>query len=75
VQFLIILALSIALIAVLGSWRRNRRLLLRWRSAMQAPGGEQTKELEKANEDLRTAQGELERRWRYLAEAQRLSHS
>jgi len=31
--------------------------------------------LEKANEDLKTAQAELQRRWQYLAEAQRLSHS
>jgi PAS domain S-box-containing protein len=31
--------------------------------------------LEKANEDLRSAQAELQRRWQYLAEAQRLSHS
>jgi PAS domain S-box-containing protein len=31
--------------------------------------------LEKANGDLRSAQAELQRRWQYLAEAQRLSHS
>ena len=31
--------------------------------------------LEKANEDLRSAQAELQRRWQYLADAQRLSHS
>ena len=31
--------------------------------------------LEKANADLRSAQAELQRRWQYLAEAQRLSHS
>jgi PAS domain S-box-containing protein len=31
--------------------------------------------LEKANEGLRSAQVELQRRWQYLAEAQRLSHS
>jgi PAS domain S-box-containing protein len=34
-----------------------------------------TTALEKANEDLKTAQAELQRRWQYLAEAQRLSHS
>ena len=31
--------------------------------------------LAKANEDLKTAQAELQRRWQYLAEAQRLSRS
>jgi PAS domain S-box-containing protein len=36
---------------------------------------ERTDELEKANEELKVAQAELQRRWRYLAEAQRLSHS
>ena len=66
VPFLIILALSIALIAVLGGWRRNRRLLAQARSAAQVRAGERTNELEKANEDLKTAQAELERRWQYL---------
>jgi len=37
--------------------------------------GERTNELERANEDLKRDQAELQRRWRYLAEAQRLSHS
>jgi PAS domain S-box-containing protein len=36
---------------------------------------ERTNALEKANEDLKAAQAELQRRWQYLAEAQRLSHS
>ena len=36
---------------------------------------ERQDELEKANESLRSAQAELQRRWQYLAEAQRLSHS
>jgi PAS domain S-box-containing protein len=36
---------------------------------------ERTDALEKANEQLRADQAELQRRWRYLAEAQRLSHS
>jgi PAS domain S-box-containing protein len=31
--------------------------------------------LEKANEELKVAQAELQRRWEYLAEAQKLSHS
>jgi PAS domain S-box-containing protein len=38
-------------------------------------GEERRDGLEKANEDLRSAQAELQRRWQYLAEAQRLSHS
>src|ERR1700736_3252526 len=38
-------------------------------------GAERTDALEKANEDLKTAQEELQRRWQYLAEAQKLSHS
>src|SRR5580704_17679134 len=38
-------------------------------------GEERRDELEKANDDLRAAQAELQRRWQYLAEAQRLSHS
>ena len=38
-------------------------------------GEEQRGGLEKANEDLRSAQAELQRRWQYLAEAQRLSHA
>lgn len=38
-------------------------------------GEEQRDGLEKANEDLRLTQAELQRRWQYLAEAQRLSHS
>jgi PAS domain S-box-containing protein len=37
--------------------------------------GERMDALEKANEDLKAAQAELQRRWQYLAEAQRLSHS
>jgi PAS domain S-box-containing protein len=36
---------------------------------------ERTDVPKKANEDLKAAQAELQRRWQYLAEAQRLSHS
>jgi len=38
-------------------------------------GEERQDGLEEANEDLRSAQAELQSRWQYLAEAQRLSHS
>jgi hypothetical protein len=69
---LVILSLSVGL---LRSWRRNRKLLAEARSAGQVRADQRTNELEKANEDLRTAQTELQRRWQYLAEAQRLSHS
>jgi len=74
-QFLIILALSIALIAVLLGWRRDRRLFFKSRVGSQGRDAERTAILEKANEDLKASQSDLQRRWRYLAEAQRLSHS
>src|SRR4029077_6406521 len=75
VQFLIILALSIALIAILGGWRRDRRLLSESRKGSQDRDVERTADLEKTNEDLKSFQADLQRRWQYLAEAQRLSHS
>jgi PAS domain S-box-containing protein len=75
VHFLIILALSIALVAVLGGWRRDRRLLSESRKGSQDRDVERTAALEKANEDLKAFQADLQRRWQYLAEAQRLSHS
>src|ERR1700736_587297 len=74
-QFLIILALSIALVAVLGGWRRDRRLLSESCKGSQDRDVERTAALEKANEDLKAFQADLQRRWQYLAEAQRLSHS
>jgi PAS domain S-box-containing protein len=74
VPFLILVILGL-LVVLLSGWRRNRKLLLDARSATQVRAGERTNELEKANEDLKTAQAELQRRWQYLAEAQRLSHS
>jgi PAS domain S-box-containing protein len=75
VQFLIILVLSIALIAVLLGWRRDRRLLSESRKRSRDRDAERTSALEKANEDLKASQADLQRRWQYLAEAQRLSHS
>src|ERR1700760_2678453 len=44
-------------------------------SASQVGSAERTDELAKAYEELKRAQAELQRRWQYLAEAQRLSHS
>src|SRR5246500_5400793 len=42
---------------------------------LKARGAERTDALEKANEELKAAQTELQKRWQYLAEAQKLSHS
>jgi PAS domain S-box-containing protein len=69
--FLVILGLSVGL---LSSWRRNRKLVAQARSTTQVQVDERTNELE-ANGDLKRDQAELQRRWQYLAEAQRLSHS
>jgi PAS domain S-box-containing protein len=74
-QLIIILVLSIALMVVLAGWRQDRRLLSKSRKGPQDQNAEKTTALEKANENLKTAQAELQRRWQYLAEAQRLSHS
>src|SRR5579862_2024040 len=74
-QFLIILVLSIALIAALAAWRRDRRLLFELRKGFQGGDPERTPAVEKASEDLKVSQADLQRRWQYLAEAQRLSHS
>src|ERR1700739_2572033 len=74
-HFLIIPALSIGLIAALGGWSRDRRLLAESRKRSQDRDVEGTSALEKANEDLKASQADLQRRWQYLAEAQRLSHS
>jgi PAS domain S-box-containing protein len=75
VHFLIILALSMGLIAALGGWSRDRRLLSESRKRSQDRDAEGTSALEKANENLKASQADLQRRWQYLAEAQRLSHS
>src|SRR3984893_9029272 len=75
VHFLIILALFIGLIAALGGWSRDRRLLSESRKRSQDPDAEGTFALEKAKEDLKASQADLQRRWQYLVEAQQLSHS
>ena len=75
VHFLIILALSVGLIAALGGWSRDRKLLSESRKRSQDRDAEGTSALEKANKDLKASQADLQRRWQYLAEAQRLSHS
>src|SRR6201993_3901975 len=75
VQFLIILVLSIALIGVLSGWHRDRRVLSESRRGSQDGDVRSSLTLERANEDLKASQADLQRRWQYLAEAQRLSHS
>jgi PAS domain S-box-containing protein len=62
-------------IGLLRSWRRARKQLSEALRILKPRGTERTNALEKANEDLKAAQAELQRRWQYLAEAQRLSHS
>ncbi len=63
------------LIGPLRKWRRARKQLGGAIPILKAQGAERTNSLEKANEDLKAAQADLQRRWQYLAEAQRLSHS
>src|SRR5580658_8112070 len=67
---------------VLGSLIRMQNRLPRGRKKPGKPlaiskdqGAERGPTTNKGNEDWKTDQGELQRRWRYLAEAQRLSHS
>src|SRR5579864_3016691 len=55
--------------------RRARKQPSEAHDILNPRGAERTDALEKANEDLKAAQAELQRRWQYLAEAQRLSHS
>jgi PAS domain S-box-containing protein len=58
-----------------SNWRRAQKLPDKASSALQPGGAERTNELEKANQDLKAEQAELQKRWQYLAEAQKLSHS
>src|ERR1700761_1654741 len=55
--------------------RRSHKQPSKAHDILNARGAERTDALEKANEELKIAQAELQRRWQYLAEAQRLSHS
>jgi PAS domain S-box-containing protein len=64
-----------SLIRLRNSWRRVRKQRSDALPILKGHGAERGTALEKANEDLKTAQAELQRRWQYLAEAQRLSHS
>ena len=55
--------------------RRARKQHSEAHDTLNARGVERTDALEKANEELKAAQAEVQRRWQYLAEAQKLSHS
>src|SRR5690348_14458603 len=55
--------------------RRARKQPSEGRDILNDRGPERTDALEKANEELKAAQADLQRRWQYLAEAQKLSHS
>src|ERR1700758_4293797 len=55
--------------------RRSHKQPSKAHDILNARGAERTDALEKANEELKAAQAELQRRWHYLSEAQRLSHS
>jgi PAS domain S-box-containing protein len=60
---ILIVMLSVG-IGLLSFWRRAQRGI-----------ATRASELERANEELKIARAELQRRWQYLSEAQRLSHS
>src|SRR6202041_1426370 len=62
--------MSGSFIGLRSSWRRARKQLGETLPILKA-----RVVLAKANENLKTAQAELQRRWQYLAEAQRLSHA
>src|SRR5580693_5010114 len=72
--FLVILSWSL-LVDLLSGWRRDRKLLSEARKRSQDREAEGASALEKANENLKASQADLQRRWQYLAEAQRLSHA
>ncbi len=55
--------------------RRARKQPGKAHDILNPRGAERTDALEKANEDLKAAQTELQRRWQYLSEAQKLSHA
>ena len=45
------------------------------RAPLNSRDAERTNALEKANEELKAERAELQRRWQYLAAAQKLNHS
>ena len=55
--------------------RRTRKHSSEAHDVLNTRDAGRTDALEKVNEELKAAQAELQRRWQYLAEAQKLSHS
>jgi len=64
-----------SLVDLFRSWLRDRKQLSEPLHTLKAQGAERKSALEQANEHLKASQAELQRRWQYLTEAQRLSHS
>ena len=76
VQFLIFFGIFSVLMSLFStSRRRAQRLIIKARDTLELRVAERTSELVNANDELRNAQTELQRREAYLAEAQRLSRT
>jgi len=60
---------------VRGPWHRAQKQLGEALRVLRARRAKQGNTLEKSNDDLNAAQADLQRRWRCLEEAQKLSHS
>jgi PAS domain S-box-containing protein len=56
-------------------WHRAQKQLGEAIRILKALGAKRRNALEKANDDLKASQADLQRRWRYLEEAQKLSQS
>jgi PAS domain S-box-containing protein len=67
--------MSISSHGLRSRWYSARKKLDKVLHALKAPGISRRSALERANADLKVAQAELQRRWQYLAEAQKLGHS
>jgi len=67
--------LSGSLVELRGGWHKARIQLGKALRVLRAWGAERRYALEKANDDLKAAQADLQRRWQDLAEAQKLSRS
>src|SRR3984957_16615735 len=64
-----------SLAGLFNNWRLNRRHSSGATNQLGHAGVEQPGELERVSSDVNAGQQELQRRWEYLAEAQKLSHS
>jgi len=66
--------MSASLVELRSHWNRVRKRLA---EALRVPRAlsERRTTLQKTNDDLHAAQADLQRRWQYLAEAQKLSHA